>query len=497
MKESGILMPVFSLPGSFGIGRLGEDAKKFINFLANAGVNYWQMLPVNPVRAGASPYQAPSAFAGNPLYICPLWLCENEYLKKDELQNFIVPGGRVNYFLVEKQNQNILELAFARFTATAPPELYIQFCKDNSGWLTPWVNYAAKEAAYGPNFENWPGAQCNFAATTAGNNTVNGGGQIPAIQQNFHALCQYVFFMQWRVMRAYAAAKGVKLIGDMPLYVSAASADVYSNKNLFLQGDGGGKGPVAGCPPDAFSAEGQLWNNPLYNWPEHEKTDFLWWKSRLAQAKNMFDMARLDHFRGLESYWAVPAGAKTAVEGAWQPGPGLSFLQAIKGHGSTHLPLIAEDLGDITHAVHALRQAAGLPGMRVLQFAFEPNGQSSYLPHRHEENCVVYTGTHDNNTFEGWVQTGGREEVEFACRYLNTEKENLTAAAVAAALESVAQLAVIPLQDYLTLGANTRINTPGTVSSANWSWRLEEDYLTIKNAAKIKAALVRAGRAKG
>lgn len=489
MRDAAVLLPLFSLQGKYGIGELGEQAREFVRFLHASGVKYWQVLPLNPVRRGNSPYQAPSAFAGSVLYISIDTLVQDGYISKDDADALAFESARVDYNKSAQAHERALTLAYSNFK---PDERYAEFCSSQAHWLDSWALYAALEEVHGEEMSAWPknlrsanSEQTKEAAVTLRQRV------------DYHKFCQFIFYGQWHALKEYAQSLDVQIIGDLPIYVSMSSAEVFENPELFLLDESGAPTHIAGCPPDAFSEVGQLWSNPLYNWPVHAQNGFAWWVQRVRHALEMFSVVRVDHFRGFESYWAVPAGDENAMGGEWREGPRMQLFSALMGALGSPLPLIAEDLGDITHAVHALREKAGLPGMAVMQFAFDEGGYSSYLPHCHAENCVVYTGTHDNDTLCGWQTSARAGEVEFAKRYLSASDETLCGEIINAALNSAAKLAVVPLQDFFYLGGEARINTPGTVSDANWTWRMDEELLTQEKAAEIREMLVRTGRCKG
>ena len=464
MRASGILMPVFSLPGPFGIGTLGKEAFAFVDFLAEAKQTYWQILPIGPTGYGDSPYQSFSAFAGNPYFIDFRLLAEAGLLTADELPA-AQPVGAVDYGSLYTQRPVILKKATDRLLAS-PTAAYEAFCAMQSFWLEDYALFMAVKAEQGQaGLSDWPDAlRCRQpdAIAAAKARLADAVGYYKAVQ--------FFFYTQWDALKAYANGKGIRLVGDIPIYVSPDSSDLWTHPELFQTDGQMHLTQVAGCPPDAFAADGQLWGNPLYDWPAHKATAFAWWKRRMKHATSIYDVVRIDHFRGFESCYCIPAGNKTAAGGHWEKGPDRDFIQAMHdalGEGS----IIAEDLGYLTPEVKAMLAASGYPGMKIMQFAFDSRESGNYLPHTYPRNSVVYTGTHDNVTTEGWRTNASPEDVAYACRYLRCKPEDLTEAMICACLASVSDMAIIPLADWLHLGAEARINTPST-QAANWQWRL-------------------------
>lgn len=481
MRSAGILMPVSSLPSPYGIGTLGDSAKAFVDFLAQGGQKWWQVLPIGPTSYGDSPYQSFSSFAGNPYFIDPEELVRKGLLTRDECRSFDFGDdpGRVDYGRLYQNRLKLLRLACGRFDFGDWD--YQGFCYRCGWWMDDYALFMALKAAHGMvSFQQWeddyrlrrPGALEAFRAEHW-------------MDIDFWKFVQYQFQLQWQALRDYAREKGVGIIGDIPIYISPDSADVWAQPQLFLLGEDLRPAEVAGCPPDSFAAQGQLWGNPLYRWEYHRQTDFAWWISRMRAAAEAYDIVRIDHFRGFESFYAIPAGDEDARGGVWRKGPGMELISAIK----EQLPgirIIAEDLGFLTPEVGQLLADSGFPGMKVLQFAFDSREESDYLPHNYGRNSVVYTGTHDNTTTADWEHSAPAADVAFAREYMGaTEGENLTEAFVRTALGSVCDLAVIPLQDYLELGAEARINTPSTLGG-NWVWRVREDAMAPALAARIR-----------
>lgn len=505
MRESGILMPVSSLPGPYGIGCFGAEALKFVDFLAAAGQHIWQLLPLSPTGYGDSPYQSCSAFAGNPYFI------DLDALKADGLltaaQLKAEPWGTdplsVDYGTLYTSRYKVLRAAYAAWRekyagrfgcAHYYPDDYYAFTLTNESWLNDYALYMALKTANGmKSWAEWPreyrlrdaGALAEFAA-----------GQEEEI--GFWKFLQYEFAVQWKKVKDYANEKGIKILGDIPIYVSADSVDAWVGGELFELDAQGGFARVAGCPPDYFSADGQLWGNPLYNWPYHKQTGYAWWVRRVRHALGIYDLLRIDHFRGFDTYWAIPAGSSTARTGKWENGPGMDLFRALEV-ALGKLPIIAEDLGDLVPSVRKLLADSTFPGMKVLQFAFG-GGDNEYLPHNHVKNSVVYPGTHDNTTLtDWWVNAAPAKEKANAAAYLHLTPCKPTAKEVAAvrtdaariallraALGSVADRAIIPMADWLGLGAKAHLNTPGKLGG-NWAWRAAEGFDTALLAGRIEA----------
>ena len=419
-RTAGILMPIFSLPGPYGIGTLGSEARTFADFLQAAGQTWWQILPVGPTGAGDSPYTSVSTFAGNPLLIDLEALAEEGLLTKAELETARMPEGEpVAYAAVYESRNRLLRKAFSRLSGERA-----QAARDFTN-RNPWVKEYALYQAAKTHFQDapwylWPDEALRRHEASA----LEHWRAVLAEDVAFHTAVQYWFDTQWTAFKAYVSARGVKLIGDLPIYVSLDSADVWSEREQFLLDGAGRPSKVAGVPPDYFSADGQLWGNPLYNWSAMKADGFGWWIRRVEGAATRVDALRLDHFRAFESYWAVPAGAKTAKEGAWEKGPGMDLLRVLTGW-FPQISYIAEDLGILTDAVHQLREESGLPGMKVLEFAFS-GPDNAYLPHHYAPHCICYTGTHDNDTVLGWYDHASEQERAFAARYLGAEDREST-----------------------------------------------------------------------
>ena len=467
MRTSGILMPVFSLPSPYGIGTFGKDAYEFVDFLVKAGQSYWQVLPLGPTSYGDSPYQSFSSFAGNPYFIDLDTLKEDGLLTEEDLAAFDFGDDptRIDYGKLYQNRLPLLKKAFDRFV---PDKEYHAFCAENAWWLDDYVLFMALKKAHGD--ENW--AEWDEPLRVREEATLSAARRTYAEQLSFVRFVQYEFTVQWTALKEYANAAGIRIIGDIPIYVAYDSADVWADPVQFQLDKRLRPELVAGVPPDSFCEDGQLWGNPLYDWSYMERDDYGWWKRRMRHALKLYDMVRIDHFRGFESYFAVPYGELTAKNGHWVKGPGMDLFEALKAALGGELPIIAEDLGFLTPAVRELLADSGFPGMKVLQFAFDSREDSDYLPHNYGRNCVVYTGTHDNDTILGWTETADAEDVKMARQYLHVDdEEGFNWSMMRAALMSVADTAVLMMQDIIGLDSKGRINTPATLGN-NWQWRI-------------------------
>ena len=489
MRQSGILMHITSLPGPYGVGTMGENAYKFVDFLQSAGQSCWQILPLNPTGYGDSPYQSFSSWAGNPYLIDLDILVKEGLLRQEELEGtcWETTPNRVDFGLQYTRRYPILRTAHERFV---PGEEYDTFCRENTFWLNNYALFMAiKDALGGAPWLTWP-----EGLKTCRPEALEEQRQKLRKDLDFYRFLQYQFFRQWKALRRYANEKGIRIIGDIPIYVPLDSADVWANPHLFQLDSSLRPTSVAGCPPDSFTADGQLWGNPLYDWPIHEKTGYRWWIRRLSAAAAMYDVVRIDHFRGLESYWSVPAQDETAKNGHWCPGPGISFVHAVR-EALPGLDFIAEDLGYITPEVRKLQQNSGYPGMKVLEFAFDSREESDYLPHLYPVDSVCYTGTHDNPPLGQWLEEAAPEDVACAKAYLGlNQEEGYIWGIIRGAMSSVSRLCVVQLQDYLELGIGARMNQPGSLSCANWTWRAAGSQLTPALAEKIRSVTKRYGR---
>ncbi len=489
MRKSGILMHLTSLPGPYGVGTMGKPAFDFVNFLKKAGQQYWQILPLTPTGYGDSPYQSCSAYAGNPYLIDLDQLIQEGLLLREEVEavSWCDRETAVDYGKLYNHRGPVLRKAFARFE---DGEEYRRFLEENKDWLPDYALYMSikQEHSFAPWFQ-WE-EPLKFRQESA----LDAARQRLEEEIRYNYFVQFQFAKQWKALRAYAAERGIAFIGDVPIYVPYDSVEVWTEPQYFQLDENLALTAVAGCPPDAFSADGQLWGNPLYRWDVMEQTGFGWWLRRMSAAGKLFDVVRLDHFRGFEAYWSVPAGELTAKGGQWVPGPGMNFVNALK-EGLPHLSFIAEDLGFLTEGVLQLRDASGYPGMKVLGFAFDSREPSDYLPHTYPQNSVCYTGTHDNMTTRQWFDTAGREAVAYAKEYMAlTEAEGCVWGTIRTAMASVSDLCVVQMQDYLELGGEARMNFPGTLGT-NWTWRAAPGFATEALAAKIAALTRLYGRA--
>ena len=491
-RAAGILLPVFSLPGRYGIGSLGKEACRFVDFLREAGQSYWQILPMGPTSYGDSPYQSFSTYAGNPYFIDIDTLVEDGLLTESEAAVEEKPDGvPIDYEELYRKRFVLLRKAYDRFLLT-PDGVgefkklrsdYADFTAKNADWLDDFSLFMALKTAYGgKSFLEWDAALRlrEPAAIAAARKKY-------AEEIDFHAFLQYLFAVQYAELKRYAGEAGVRIIGDIPIYVAPDSSDVWANPELFQLDENRVPIAVAGCPPDAFSATGQLWGNPLYRWQKHAETGFAWWMERLRHAFSMCDVLRIDHFRGFESYYSIPYGHKTAEFGRWEKGPDHAFFETLH-EKLGDVPVIAEDLGFLTPEVLKLVADTGYPGMKVLQFAFDSREESDYLPHHYPTNCVVYTGTHDNDTTNSWFDEIPEADRAYAREYLGyrgTDDTDPATALIRAALASVADTVVIPMQDWLGLGSEARINHPSTLGG-NWIWRMKSGLLTEKLTERIR-----------
>ena len=494
MRASGILLPIFSLPGRYGIGRFSAEAYAFADFLQAAGQRYWQILPIGPTGYGDSPYQSFSTFAINPYFADLEELVRQGLLTAEELAaaDFGGDTGNIDYGRLYTENSRLLDLAAGRAIRHAEPyghshdSAFRQFREENAHWLEDYALFTAVKAAFqGRSFPEWdedirrrePAAMQKWSGI---------------LREEIEKCCwiQYECARQWFALKAGINKKGIQIIGDIPIYVSPDSADFWACPELFQTAADGSPAAVAGCPPDGFSADGQFWGNPLYDWARHQGDGYRWWIRRLSHCRRLYDVIRIDHFRGFDEYYAIPAGERTAAHGRWEKGPGLDLFRAVQ-EALGEIPIIAEDLGYMTDSVRQLVRETGFPNMKVLEFAFDSRDSSSrdlYLPYNYTPNCVVYTGTHDNETICGWLDSILPEEKQQVQDYLgcpSADRQILTREMIRLAQSSAANLCVIPMQDWLGLDNHARINTPNTMG-ANWGWRMPAEACTPALAERIR-----------
>jgi len=499
MRQSGILMPVFSLPSKYGIGAFDREAYSFIDFLEKSSQGVWQVLPLGPTGYGNSPYQPLSAFAGNPYFISLEKLIEAGLLSYDECNgaDFGNDQERVDYGAMYFNRKGLLKVAGARFTEklSKDEELmkeYSAFVKDNDYWLTDYALFCViKDRNEGKPWYEWEDSLKKRNSKALAQISSEEKEEIDLIYFE-----QFIFNEQWSELHEYADSKNITIVGDMPFYVSLDSADVWQHPEVFQLDKDLLPKVVAGCPPDAFSRTGQLWGNPIYDWKSTAKGGYSWWISRMKRNAELFDTIRIDHFHGFAEYYGIPYGAETAEKGKAEKGPGMDFFNILYKE-IPDISLIAEDLGTVTKENEALLKDSGIPGMMVLQYAFT-SWDSKYLTHRHDKNCVVYTGTHDNTPTRAWVEEIGEGHRDFTRRYVNSRNSDfggLVWDIIREAYHSPADLCIIPLQDYLVKGRDARINTPGT-AEGNWEWRLIPNFLSDALAASIKEMVETYGRVK-
>ncbi len=489
MRRAGILLPVSSLPSPYGIGAFNEDARRFADFLKKAGQSFWQILPLGPTGYGDSPYQAFSAFAGNPYYIDLDELIAEGLLERGEVESVDfgqADPSRVDYSRLYKGRFPLLRKACAR-SRFEEEAAYRKFYQENEAWLEDYALFmAVKDSLGGISWYDWPDGIRLRRPEKIRELQSSLGEEI-----RFYRFVQYQFMKQWMELKAYVNGQGIRIIGDIPIYVSADSADAWACGELFRFNEEHRPDVVAGCPPDAFSADGQMWGNPLYDWPYHEATGFAWWKSRIAHCLKLYDVVRIDHFRGFDEYYSIPAGDPTAANGHWEKGPGMRLFHALKENPLvTQSSIIAEDLGFLTPSVQRLVRESGFAGMKVIEFAFDSRDTGSgYLPHSYTPNTVVYTGTHDNQTLSAWYWELSPEDRRRTDDYLGFTNQTTSLernrALIRLAMESVSDTCIIPVQDYLVLGQEARMNRPSTMSG-NWTWRMTEGAFSEELTAWIR-----------
>ena len=483
MRRSGILMHISSLPSEGGIGTMGAAAREFVDFLADAGQSYWQLLPICPTSYGDSPYQSFSTFAGNPYFIDLPTLEQEGLLRHEEYDSIDWQSAPddINYGVLYEKRYAVLRQVVNRFWENVPAD-YESFCRDNKDWLEDYALFMALKGYHGGcAWQQWEPDLRNRNPIA-----------LEAFRQNyaseiaFWCALQYLFFKQWNALRSYANEKGISIIGDLPIYVSMDGVDVWAHPELFQLDENHIPREVSGCPPDGFSEDGQLWGNPLFDWQRMEQDDFSWWVRRIGFLCNVYNVLRIDHFRGFESYYAIPYGDANAKRGIWKQGPGMKLFRAVERQIGRQR-IIAEDLGFLTDGVRQLLQESGFPGMKVLEFAFDSRDSSGsdYLPHHYPVSCVAYTGTHDNDTVLGWLASAPKQDVAYAIDYLRLTDDKDNWGMMAALWSSVAQLTIVQAQDVLDLGSEARMNTPSTVGS-NWHWRALPGRFTPRLAKKLR-----------
>jgi 4-alpha-glucanotransferase len=479
MRTSGVLLHISSLPSDYGIGTMGTEAYKFVDFLKTARQSMWQILPVGPTSYGDSPYQSFSTNAGNPYFIDLDLLYDEGLLKKNEYSsiNWGSDSRRVDYEAIYNNRFKVLRKAFDRFK-TGDMTAFNAFIQENENWISNYALFMSiKDANNGISWLEWDESLRKRDSHALWEFKSSHEDDVL-----FWEFLQFKFFEQWNALKQYANDAGISIVGDIPIYVALDSAEVWVYPDLFELDENLIPTAVAGCPPDAFSPTGQLWGNPLYNWQRHKEFGYNWWIDRIRSATSLYDIVRIDHFRGFEGYYSIPYGHDTAEHGEWRKGPGMDLFNAISQELGS-LPIIAEDLGFLTEDVHKLLSDSGFPGMKVLEFAFDPREESNYLPHTYTKNSVVYVGTHDNNTTLGWIDELDKPTLDFCKKYLDTDSDILWRM-IKTAMSSVSDTAVIQMQDYLELGSEARMNIPSTLGG-NWQWRMTKRDTTKKLAEKI------------
>ncbi len=484
MRASGILMHISSLPSNYGIGTLGQEAYNFVDFLKKSGQTYWQILPICPTGFGDSPYQTFSSYAGNPYFIDLDFLIDEGLLKKEECSSIKWSNysTSVDYKRMYDNRFDVLKKAYKRFLKSVPED-FEEFCKCESYWLCDYALFMAIKNQTGEIWSKWDNG-LKFRDEKA----IKDFESKNVDDVMFYKVIQYLFFSQWHKLKEYANKNGIQIIGDIPIYVASDSVDVWVNPELFLLNEDNEPTYVSGCPPDSFSKDGQLWGNPIYDWNKMKEDDYAWWIKRLKYVSEIYDITRIDHFRGFDSYYTIDANAKTARKGDWVKGPGIEFFNSVKKELGS-LNIIAEDLGFLTPSVHRLLKRTGFPGMKVLQFAFDSREDSDYLPHNYPKNTVVYTGTHDNDTIMGWMKTAKKQDVKFAIDYLRlNQEEGYNWGMMKGAWASVADTVIVTMQDLQGLDSKARMNIPSTVGD-NWKWRAAKGSISNTLAKKINKCM--------
>lgn len=500
MRASGILMGISSIPSKYGIGCFSKEAYDFVDQLEKAGQQYWQILPLGPTGYGDSPYQSVSTFAGNPYFIDLEELIKKELLTKEECEACDWGGSEsyVDYEKIYFSRYKLLRKAYEKADLKTDPD-YAEFLKEEKDWLQDYCLFMAiKNDQKGICWIDWP-----EELKDRHSKAVKEAEKELAEEIEFYRFQQYCFTTQWRKLKAYANKKDISIIGDVPIYVALDSSDAWANPEMLQFDEDYNPKAVAGCPPDAFSATGQLWGNPLYDWKALKKDGYGWWVQRMTHCLELYDVVRIDHFRGFDEYYAIPYGDKTAERGKWEKGPGMDLFHTLDKK-IKDLRVIAEDLGFLTESVLEMLKESGYPGMKVLQFAFDGSEDSCYLPYKYDHNCVVYTGTHDNETTKGWLENLQGHDLKFVREYINCYEQPVNDCVwvlIRTALSSVADLAVIPIQDYLCLGNEARMNAPSTFGD-NWKWRLTANQISettlyhMREVTRIYGRLAKASEEK-
>ncbi len=489
-RAAGILMPITSLPSPYGIGTIGKEAREFADFLKASGQKIWQILPVGPTSYGDSPYQSFSTYAGNPYMIDLDTLCDEGLLTKSDLErDWGADAEKVDYEKIYNNRFEVLRIAYNNFKEK-DQTAFRSFCRKNCTWLKNYALYMAVKSSFNMTaWTQWPDEEIRKRDEKA----VAKYERKYRDDVNFWKFLQFKFYEQWEAFRAYVNSLGIKIMGDMPIYVAMDSADTWANPDVFWLTEEREPVCVAGCPPDYFSATGQLWGNPLYNWDYLKQTNYKWWFDRIKAADALFDITRIDHFRAFDSYYAIPYPAENAINGEWKEGPGIEFFNLMRKKIGD-IEIVAEDLGLMTPGVKKLLADSGYPGMKVLEFAFDSGEANDYLPHHYTENSVVYTGTHDNDTLMGWLAEAKQSDIDYAYSYCHiTQEEGFNWGLIRTAYESVSNYAIVQMQDILGLGTEARMNIPSTLGG-NWTWRIKKEALTDELAQKLKEMSVRSGR---
>lgn len=495
-RVAGVLMPITSLPSPYGIGTIGKEARKFADFLKESGQKIWQILPVGPTSFGDSPYQSFSIYAGNPYMIDLDMLIDEGLLSKKQVKQFDWGEDhpeKIDYAKIYHSRFAVLHLAYMTFKEKASEEQkkeFTVFKRANAYWIKDYALYMAVKGSFGnTSWSEWPDLEIKNRGTAAiAKYTRKYRDEI-----DFNKFIQFKFYQQWKSFRKYVNDLGIKILGDMPIYVAMDSADTWAHPEVFWLDEERKPVCVAGCPPDYFSETGQLWGNPLYNWDYLRETGYQWWVDRIRAATTLFDITRIDHFRAFDTYYCIPFGSENAINGEWRNGPGMDFFNKLKEELGD-IPIVAEDLGDLFESVRILLRDSGYPGMRVLEFAFGDDDTNSFLPHNYNTNTVVYTGTHDNDTVLGWYDTANEHEIEFCNRYIGIGPEDeVNWKFIEAAYKSCADTCIVQMQDVLGLSSEARMNIPSTLGD-NWSWRILPDAINKNIIEKLKDLSIRYGR---